>query len=129
MPTTTLQFSTFEVSKGEYISPIKVLPLGVVTVLDIQLLDPVGDWVNPKNAGGAFRYGAEYTVDGGDIWSVLVSNGTGQRIGSLNPDKSLPNVRATNMGGFDGVDGMPCRFFARSSVPLIFTARLVVETS
>jgi hypothetical protein len=108
----TIQFNNgnpFAVGPGGVHSAQRTLPARVGTVT-LQILDPLGDWVNPANAGGTFVYGIEYTTDGGQTWQTLAGNGSGQAVGTLFKGH-LPMVGIVG-DALDVANNQPCRAFA-----------------
>jgi hypothetical protein len=122
----TIQFNNgnpFSVDAAGVHSANRTLPNGVSSVT-VQILDPLGEWVDPANAGGTFIFGVEFSLDGGTNWQVLSSNGTGQAVGSLFKGH-LPMV------GLVGDDlavahGMPCRAFASSTNTITIAAQAII---
>lgn len=123
----TIQFNNgnpFPVGLNGVHSASRDLPNRVASVT-VQILDPVGDWVDPANAGGTFIFGVEYSVDGGDTWQVLVSNGTGQPVGSMFKG-NLPMVGLVG-GDLTVAHGQPCRAFASSTNTITIAAEAVID--
>lgn len=115
MSTTTIQFNNgapFNVGSTEVHSASHVLP-ATVTALEVDLLDPNGNWVNAANAGGNFIYGIQYSPDGGTTWQIAVSNGNGQPIGSLDRQGGLPKVIVAGSTSLSHLYGNQCRAFAQ----------------
>ncbi len=130
MATTTIQFNNgnpFPVGQAGVHSPDRPLPATVNQVI-IQLLDPVGDWIDPAKAGGTFVYGAQYSPDGGTTWLILISNGVGQPVGSLSRQGALPSLSITRATGITEAFGMPCRAFAQCDHTITIAAQAVVST-
>jgi hypothetical protein len=128
--TTTIQFNNgnpFSVGPSGVHSASRPLP-ATVSQATIQLLDPNGDWVDPANAGGTFTYGIEYSPDGGTTWNTLISNGTGQPVGSLTRQGALPSLTITRTTGITEAFGMPCRAFAQCDHTITIVAQAVVST-
>lgn len=127
MAATVFSFPSVVVGPATIHSTNRTLPASV-DVIVLQLSDPVGDWVNPANAGGVFRYGMEYSEDGGNTWKGLAGNGIGQPVGSLNKDGSLPNVRIDWGTGLVEARNNPCRLYA-SCTPATITIGATVTVS
>lgn len=131
MATSTIQFNNgnpFSVGPAGVHSAARTLP-STVTVVQVQLLDPNGDWVNPANSGNTFFYGVQYSPDGGTTWLTLISNGTGQPVGSLRRDGGLPNLTISSAQGLDQFFGMQCRAFAQCTPGTISIAAEAIVTT
>lgn len=129
MATTTIQFNNgnaFSVGPAGVHSAARNLP-STVESLEVDMLDPNGDWVNPANAGGNFVYGVEFSQDGGTTWQIAISNGTGQPVGTLNRNGGLPMVRVSG-DGLTHLFGNPCRAFASCDHTITIAAQAVVTT-
>jgi hypothetical protein len=130
MATTTIQFNNgnpFSVGSVEVHSASHVLP-ATVTALQVNVLDPNGDWVNPANAGGTFVYGVQYSTDGGTTWQIAISNGNGDPVGLLDHHGNLPSVFVSSATGLDQFFGMPVRAFASCDHIITIGASATVTT-
>ena len=131
MTTTTIQFNNgnpFSVGPSGVASASHILP-ATVTTLELDLLDPLGDWVNPANAGGNFQYGVQYSPDSGTTWLVALDNAGGQPIGSVNPKNGdLPKLVVSSPTALSHLYGIPCRAFAMSSTTIRIAAQAIVTT-
>jgi len=124
----TIQFNNgnpFSVGPAGVHSASRTLPNGVSQVT-VQVLDPVGDWVDPTNAGGTFIFGVEFSTDGGSTWQTLASNGVGEAVGST----FKGNLPAVGIVGDDlaVAHGQPCRAFASCTPQTITIAAQAIVT-
>lgn len=130
MATTTIQFNNgnpFNVGPGGVHSQAQTLP-STVNQVDLNLLDPNGDWVNPANSGNNFVFGIEYSPDGGTTWLNLISNGTGEAVGSLDKQGGMPQLTIARSNGISEAFGMQCRAFASCTPGTISIAATAVVT-
>lgn len=128
MAAVTINFNggnSFIVRQQGVTSPQATLPATVHSI-DLHITDPVGDYVDPANAGGNFVMGIEYTLDSGSTWKTLTSNG-GQPIGSLFKG-NLPSCGIV-FSGTEECFGQPCRAFASSTTNIRIAALATIQTT